>query len=101
MPLIRLPLAMPFEPRDPTLAKDSLLVNMFPEQSKTGTAYVEKRPGFVVGYSGTTTPNLGIFYYNGVLYQIDPDDAGVLLGWVPPADIGFGFFTVISDEDFV
>lgn len=81
---IRLPLAMPTEPRAASLDKDSILTNCAIEASKTGTSYVVKRPGLLFGYAGSTT-NFGIYYYNGTVYTIDPDDPATLVGFVPSA----------------
>lgn len=97
----RISLALPSEPRDPSLEKDSLLTNTCIESSKTGSFYAVKRPGFQAGYEGTTTDNLGIWFNDGVIYTIDPDDSSVLLGFIPSTPIGFGEYTVISDEDLV
>lgn len=101
MAILRIPLALPTEPRDVELTKDSKLTNSYVEQSKIGTVYARKRPGFQAGYEGTTTDNLGVWFNDGVIWTIDPDDASVLLGFIPSTPIGFGEYTVISDEDFV
>lgn len=97
----RLSLALPSEPRSASLDKDSLLTNACIESSKVGSTYAVKRPGFQAGYEGTTTDNLGVWFNDGVIWTIDPDDPSVLLGFIPSTPIGFGEYTVISDEDFV
>lgn len=101
MPELRLPLITPFLCRDNTLDKDGLMTNAYIETSKTGTQYARKRPGFQAGYEGTTTDNLGVWFNDGVIWTIDPDDPSVLVGFIPSTPIGFGEYTVISDEDFL
>jgi hypothetical protein len=84
MPEQRLPLITPLLCRDNTLDKDGLMTNAYIETSKTGTQYARKRPGFLYGYEGTTTTNLGVWFNNGTTYVIDPDDPSVLIGFVAP-----------------
>lgn len=100
MPEARIPLATPSEPRDETLTKDSLLTNCFIDQSKVGTMYAVKRPGFTVGTEGITTDtNRGIFYHNGTVYYIDENDT--LQGFIPPGTFYPSYYTVTEVEDVV
>ena len=72
MPKVRLNLALPSEPRDSTFNKDSLVKNAFLEPSKSGTAYLRKRPALVFGSGGVTVGNnRGIFYHNGTLWVVN------------------------------
>lgn len=63
MPILRLPLFVPTEPRNSNnLDKDSLLQNCYIDKDPTGIQYVVKRPGFYVGSEAITTGlNRGIY----------------------------------------
>lgn len=97
---VRLSLALPTEPRDSTLDKDSLTKNAFLEQSKSDVTFTRKRPGFILGTEGVTTGNnRGIFFHNNVVWVVTSGNG--LTGYVPETD-AFGFYyLVISNEDFV
>jgi hypothetical protein len=99
---LRISLALPSEPRDPSFTKDSLLTNCFIETSKIGTNYALKRPGFTVGTEGITTGlNRGIFFYNGTVWYVDENTA--LQGFVPPSAASYStsYYVITANEDFV
>jgi hypothetical protein len=80
MPELRISLALPSEPRDVTLTKDSLLTNCFVEQDPFGQNKAIKRPGTILESSVTTT-SLGIWFYDGKVYYIT--SAGALASFTP------------------
>lgn len=98
---LRISLALPSEPRDPSLTKDSLLTNCFIESSKIAEIhYALKRPGFTVGTEGITTGlNRGIFFYGGTVWYVDENDA--LQGFVPPSPYSPSYYYVTDNQDFV
>lgn len=103
MTITRLPLAVPTEPRDPSLDKDALLKNCFIDTDpNTNTLYAVKRPGLSVGLEGVTTGlSRGIWWSYGKFYHIDETGAP-LEGTLPsiPGGGGAGARYVTSTKDY-
>lgn len=73
MPINRIPLFWPWNPRSPDTTKDARNVNVMVEKAND-TTYVLKRPGVDLLYSiGAGGPGQGITYYNGATYSVNND----------------------------
>lgn len=70
----RLPLAVPFSPRDSVQDKGATAINTFMDIDPMGTAYATKRAGYILKTSSiTATLNKGIIFNTnqGLLYYIN------------------------------
>ncbi len=73
MPINRIPLFWPWNPRSPDTTKDPRNVNIMVE-SVNDKNYVLKRPGTQILYSiGSGGPGQGLTYYNGATYSVAND----------------------------
>lgn len=97
---LRLPLAVPYEPRDANTDKDCVLRNAYIDVSQSEVLYAVKRPGFVIGAGGFTVGNnRGVFYHNGKIFVVDQN--GGLQGFIPSPNPIPSYYVVNNDEDFV
>ena len=72
MPIARIPLSWPFNPRSPDTTKDQRRVNVMDEMLGDKT-YTLKRPGTTILYPIGTGPGQGMTYYNGGTYSVAND----------------------------
>jgi len=73
MPITRIPLFWPWNPRSPDTTKDARNVNVMVEKAMD-TTYVLKRPGTSLLYDiATGGPGQGMTYHNGATYSVAND----------------------------
>ena len=72
MPITRIPLAWPYNPRTPNTDRDPRRTNVMIERVEDKT-YVLKRPGTLLTYSFPLGVGQGMTYYNGATYSVSSD----------------------------
>ena len=77
MPITRIPLSWPYNPRRADTSKDQRRVNVMDEKVD-GKTYTLKRPGTTLLYNyGSPGPGQGMTFYNGATYSVVNDQLAI------------------------